>query len=446
MEKKEAWRKAPILLVFLSFLATAPVVDAQSILRGGISLEQGYDSNINREPEDEISEWTTTVSPSLGYIRQARRSSLSLRYVPSIVHSYETDDTRVDHYASGEYHLQLTRNLQLDFTDTFVRTENPYSTRFEGRIAARDQETVGEQGEIELSDRRGRRKYWTNSFLAQAGYTYGQERLLEIGYRNQVLENRDDFYSDFVRHSPFANLSHRFNHQWATRLEYIFTKGDFDEPDFVTEAEDLTRHQANGYLYYQVTRFTRLIGHLGYSQTDYDEGSGDYDIYTAATGVEHRYSPNLDMGLEVGISWVERENFSDEDAFFLRAGFEKRWQRTTWFLEGESGLEAREFSGVDDLGLSRYWSVDTGFTRTLMRNVEARTTFFYRDDDFLDREIRDEEQYFEAAAGLAWSFAQWYEIYCRYIFVDQSSDIEADDYKDHRFFVGISAEKDLYQW
>lgn len=432
-----------MLLVVPFLLLTAYAAYAQNTLSGGITLEQGYDSNIDRVSDNEESEWTSTVYPSLEYTRLSRRSNLWVRYRPGIVYSDYTDDVRVDHFASGEYTLQATRNLELSVSDRFVRTENPYHDPDRDR----DQELDRQVEDVDLSDRRGRRKYWTNSFFARGAYTYGEERILTLGYANHILENSDDdIYSDYMRHVPFVTLNHRINHQWETRLEHKYTRGEFDEPDRLTESEDLTSNQTDAYVFYRLTPFTRILGHIGYWRTDYDEEIYDYEVYTGATGVEHRYSPTMDLELEVGLSYVERDNFSNEDAFFLRGAMEKRWQRAAWYLEGESGMDARDFSGVDDLGLTRYWEVVTGATKTLMRNVEAGVEVSYRDDTYLDSEFRDDEQRYQASVGLTWAFAQWYEFYCRYRFVSQESDIETDDYDDHSIVAGISAGKDFFRW
>lgn len=423
------------LFVMYSIWLFAPPAYAQSILRGGISFEQGYDSNVYRDPDNEESEWTSTVSPIFDYSRVARRSRLSVRYTPGIVYSSMTHDTRVDHYAYGEYELQLSRNLNLNFSDRFVRAEDPYEDYDTG------------EDEISLSDRRGRRRFWSNSFSGQAGYTYGQQRVLEIGYDNHILENRDETYSDYVRHSPFAVLSHRFNHKWDARVEYRFVRGDFDEPPAALESDDLTSNMGDVYLYYSITPFTKVFGHFGYWQTDYDEGLDDYSAYIGATGLEHRYSPSLDLGLELGASLVERENFSNTDVFYLRASIDKRWARASWSFLAVSGLDVRSFSGTDDeLGLSRYWSIATGFACPLTRSIEASLDFLYREDTYLERDPEVDEQYVEASGELSWAFARWYEVFVRYIFVNQDADIEADNYKDHRFFAGISAEKDLFKW
>ncbi|MFW5908680.1 MAG: hypothetical protein ACOCR8_03475, partial [Desulfosalsimonas sp.] len=419
--------------IVLFLLFCAPAVNAESILRAGISVEEGYDSNIYREHENEVSEWTTTVSPILDYTRTARRSLFSLRYVPGFVYSCRTEDTRLDHLAAAEFGFELTRNLHVDFSDTFVKTEDPY-------------EDPGDiEGGIDLSDRRGRRRYWTNRFEASAAYTYGMQRVLEMGYRNHVLRDQEEDYFDYVRHSPFATVSHRINHQWDVRLEYNTVIGDFAEES--EESEDLISNTGDFYLYYRITPFTRIFGHLGYSRTDYEEGTDDYEVYTAASGVGHNYSPTLDLEFEAGASRVKRKNFSDTSALYMRAGIDKTWERTSWYIDGESGLDAHEFSGAEeDLGLSRYWSFATGFSRTLMRGVEGAVDFSYRHDDYFEREPAEDEQLFEASAGLSWAFARWYEVFCRYSFVDQNADTEEDKYVDHRFFAGISAERDFFRW
>lgn len=403
---------------------------AQSTIRGGISVEQGYDSNIDRVPENETSEWTTSVTPSMEYTRLERRSSFSARYAPGVVYNWRTNEERLDHFASGEYWRQLTRNLRVTLGDTFVRTEDPYE----------DEEAV-EDG-IEVSDQRGRRRYWTNDATVSAEYTYGRDSSAEAGYSYRVLDNSDDEeYSDYVRHRPFISILHNINNQWDAGLDAAYVKGDFDE-----NTDDFSEHSEDFYLYYRATRFTRLFSHLGFLARNYDITPEDYEVYTAAAGVEQRYSPSLDIGMEAGASRVNRENFEDSDALYLRASFEKTWQRSAWTAEAESGLDARDFTGEDDMGLSRYWRVGTGITRTLTRNITGSLDLSYRDDEYLEREPEVDEQRAEARAGLSWSFGRWYELSGRYIFVDNNADIEADNYTDHRFYISLSAEKDLLQW
>ncbi|MFP4194757.1 MAG: outer membrane beta-barrel protein [Desulfosalsimonas sp.] len=425
-------RILPLMVLFLLVYPCAAL--AESILRGGVSLEHGYDSNINREPDNEVYESTTTFSPSLDYTWQGRRSGFSLGYSPGFVYSYLTEDVRIDHQASAGYDIQVARRLNLNFTDSFVRTQDPYE--------------IGEgiDDDIGISDRRGRRTYWSNSFSASAGWTYGSERVLEIGYGNRILENDEEQYSDYIRHSPYASVSHRINHQWEAAINYSFVRGEFDEPDQSALSEDLTTNSGDVYLYYRISPQTRVFGHLGYSRSDYDEEPNDYEVYTASTGVESQYSPTLNISIDAGGSMVEREFFSDTSALYLNGRVEKSWQRTSWYLSAGSGLDAREYTGVDDLGLSRYWTAATGLDRTLMRELKGNVDLRYRDDAYLEREPSTDEQRFEASAGLSWTFARWYRLYGRYTFVDNNADIEADNYVDHRYTIGISAEKDLFRW
>ncbi len=427
--------RGKILLLLLLFMILPPASAlGQSTIKGGVSLEHGYDSNINREPENEVYESTTTLSPSLDYVRKGRRASFSLGYAPGFVYSYLTEDLRIDHMATAGYEHALTRKLRLDFSNRFVRTQDPYEIG----------EGVGVG--VEISDRRGRRTYWSNNFSAGGSYTYGEQRVVQMGYQNSVLENREGTYSDYVRHSPSASVSHRINHQWDTRLVYGFERGYFDEPRDTDISEDLTRNSGDFYLYYSITPFTRVFSHLGYSRTDYDEKPDDYEVYTASAGAEHQYSRSFSLSADVGVSMVERKYFPDEEALYLSARADKKWQRTSWYLGASGGLDAQEFTGVSDLGLSRYWSVSTGIDRDLMRSVNGSVNFSYREDTYLERDPAADERHFEASARISWSFARWYRIYGRYIFVTRDADIDSDNYDDHRVFVGISAEKDLFRW
>ncbi|MFW5936957.1 MAG: hypothetical protein ACOCS6_02775, partial [Desulfosalsimonas sp.] len=76
---------------FLAVLFLVPfAAEAQNVVRGGVSVEHAYDSNIDRVPQNEVSEWTTTVTPGIEYARSGRRSDFSLRYAPGVVYNWRT--------------------------------------------------------------------------------------------------------------------------------------------------------------------------------------------------------------------------------------------------------------------------------------------------------------------------------------------------------------------
>jgi len=443
------------LALAVPFLCPLSLTAAENTLNGGISLGQSYDSNVYRDPSNEESEWKSTLTPSLLYTRSEPTSKLSIKYAPGIVYNYRTNDKDMDQFATAGYDLLLSQKLRLHFSDTYVLTDSSYNETSSG-----SETTLGPGGPgspdrpdtIQLSDQRGQNRYWTNNFSTQASYEYDQESSFNLGYQYHILENENETESDFIKHSPHISIMHQFNHQWETQIAYHFIKGDFDDPASSTgtplptgNSEDLTTNAGDLYLYYNLTQFSNVFGHYGYSQTDYDGIQEDYDSHTVSAGATHQLSPSLTLGGEAGTSLLQKES-ADTTALYLRVSLNKAWERSSWMLSADSGLDDRQFSGVDNEGLTRYWMIRNTFNHTFTKDITGMASLSYRDDTYLERIPEEKEQFLQGDALVAYSFAQWYQLSLRYTYVNQMADFAVNEYEDHRILLQLSAAKDLLKW
>lgn len=444
---------------YLALLAlTAPLCSplaataAENMLSGGVTLGQGYDSNIHRSPANEVSEWKSTVTPSLTYTRTEQTSRLSLRYAPGIVYNHRTSDTYLDQFATAGYDLLLSERLQLRLANTYVRADEPYSDSTASRSSNQEPGRPSSSDTIEMSDLRGENRYWTNNFTTSASYEYARESSVSAGYQYHILDNDNETIADYVKHSPNVSITHRFDHQWKTLVSYRFIKGDFDDVASPAtgstpgdRSEDLTTNAADLYLYYDMTPHSNVFGHYGYSRTNYDGVQEDYDSHTLSAGTTHHLSPTLTLGGEAGTSLLQRDR-DDSSTLFLRLSLNKAWEKSGWALSADSGLDDRQFSGVDNQGLSRYWMIRNTFTHTFTKDITGMAGLSYRDDTYLERVTDEKEQQLQADALVAYSFAQWYQLSLRYTYVNQMADRLIDEYQDHRVLLQLSAAKDLLKW
>ena len=423
-------------IVLLLLLPLAAAASSQKTFRGEVSVEQGYQSNIDRVHSDPVAEHESRITPRMIYTRSTGASNLRLAYSPSLVHSYRTEEQRIDQRVSAAYNIQVAKRLGLNFNNTYRLADDPYT--YAGW------EVV--DGEIELSDRRGRRQYWTNSFSASMDYEYGQQRLVSLGYNNRILQYEQDIHTDFVQHSPFASISHRINHRWSLRSSYTFTQGDFDGDD------DRTSHSADFAVSYALSPHTDIFSRIGYAATDYEQelqAIRNFEVYTATVGLDRQLSPLRSIDVETGVSQIKREAFagieSDILAFFLRANLDNQLQRGSWRLYGESGTDQRYYTGIDE-GLSRYWLAGVQANRTLTRNITGSAGVSYREDDYIEREVSDREKYIRANARLRYSFARWYQLTLGYSYSELESSRPFNNYENHRVFIRLTAGKDLFSW
>jgi len=444
------------LPLFFPIVATA----AENTLNGGVSLGQAYDSNIYRDSSNEESEWKSILTPSLLYTRSEPTNTLSLKYAPGITYNYRNDDKYMDQFASAKYDLLLSQKLQIHFLDTYLLTDEPYSDPTNGTSGI-----SGRPDSIQISDQRGQNRYWTNNLTTSADYEYAQESIVSIGYQYYILDNKDDTIADFVKNSPHLSIRHHLNQQWDTKLAYRFIKGDFDDVDSLNgsnnnnnhynyhnnninnnnNSEDLTTNASDVYLYYNFTPFSSVFGHYGYSQTDYDGIQEDYDSHTLSAGANHRLSPTLSLGGEGGASLLQRDS-ADTNAFYMRLSLNQTWEKSSWILSADSGLDEQQFSGVNDLGLSRYWMIRNSFNHTFTKDITGMASLSFRDDTYLDRIPQEKEQELQGDALLAYSFSQWYQLSLRYTYVNHQADLAINEYDDHRILLQLSAAKDLLKW
>lgn len=437
------------LIFALPLLLPVSAGAAQNVLRGEIALGQDYDSNIRRESSAEQSEWKSTITPGLTFTHSEPTNTFTIKYAPSVVYSYRTDDTRIDQFVSGRYDISLSQKLLVHFQDTYVLSDDPYADPVSS--TSNNQRDNGDMG-IQISDRRGRNRYWTNNFTTGASYEYAQESFVKPGYQYYILNNKGAEFSDFTKHSPDISILHRLNHQWSTRLDYRFIKGDFDDSGTSTGnnasliQNDLITNTSDLYLYYKITPATKVFGHYGYSQTNFDGLQNDYNVHSLAAGADHKFSPTLNLSGEGGVSLLQRDNSSDTEAAHLRIALNKTWERSSLSLSADSGLDEQYFSGTNDQGLSRYWAVRSAFTYTFIKDVTGTASLSYRDDTYLDRLPEEKEQQLQGDVFLAYSFARWYQVAIRYSYINHSADLEMNQYDDHRILLQLSAAKDLLQW
>ena len=422
---------------------------AQHVLRGEVALGQAYESNIYRESSATQSEWKSTITPGLTFTRSEPTNTFKIRYAPTIVYSYLTDNSRIDQFISGRYDISLSQKLLVHFQDTYILSDDPYADPVSNMSMS--QGDNGDMG-IQMSDQRGKNRYWTNNFTTGASYEYAQESFVKPGYQYYILDNKDAALSDFVKHSPNISILHRLNHQWTTKFDYRFIKGDFDESRDLAgnstglDKNDLITNSLELYLNYYMTPLTKVFGHYGYSQTNFDGFQNDYTIHNIAMGTDHQFSPTLNLSGEGGISLLQKDNFADTNAVYLRILLNKTWERSSLSLSADSGLDERYFSGTDDQGLSRYWAVTSSFNYTFIKDVTGSASLSYRDDTYLDRVPEEKQQQLQGTAGLAYSFARWYQIALRYSYIHYDADLETNRYNDHRILLQLSAAKDLFKW
>ena len=415
-------------------------------LRGEVALEQMYESNPDRVSAGETYDSRSSISPRMIFTRSAQKSSLALRYAPSLVYSYQTKDERVNHRGSGEYEVYLARRLRLNLRDTYVQADDLY-------IYSEVREVS--DGELEMTDRRGRREYWINQFAGSMNLEYARESFLDVGYANDLLRNREDGFTDFTRHKPFSSISYRFNQRWGSKLDYAYTLIEYDDSFDDDDGDDERKiHEGGGMLDYKLSPLTRLFMRGIYQRTVYEDSIREYEVYTATVGIDRQLSPFRSVAFESGYSRIKREDFSDKDAFNLKMAVDTVMERGAYRLYAESGTDELYYRGIDKDELSLYWRVGARINHGLTENISGNAEIYYSEAEFLERDESERQVWYSARAGLSYRFARYYELSAGYSFtdVDAADRIDPtgreidDSYQNHHVFIRLTAGKDLLKW
>ena len=202
----------------------------------------------------------------------------------------------------------------------------------------------------------------------------------------------------------------------------------------------------------------------------------DTDLHNLTLSAQYQHTRRLSFGLGAGPSYEETETFDPNwgynGYFNLNYNIAKR---TNISAGVEKGFDQENFSANNnflerDQGLTGYWNYNLDFSHQLSKHLTVTLFGSYRDEkqenllhgfvntsgndsglDTADRETFREESIFkrdiyEAGGSLAYTFLQWYTASLRYTYRNQDSERINDSYDEHRVFLTLSFQKELFRW
>ncbi len=409
-------------------LTIPPAAAGTNVLSGGLTLRQGFDSNIERTAASETTEWTTALEPFLRLRYSAPTRTLELRYAPSLVYNHRLDDSHMEHRLSAAAGLAASRTIRLAVREAYTKTDD--TTLAQQELAADGQPT--------LTDNRQRRTYWHNALDLAVTWELERDTSLEVGYRHTILDNRAFADSDYQRHEPYLVLNYRWNPQWSGRLTVAHTVGDFDQGD------DLVRHETTAGLFYHLDPHRQLFAELSRTVTDYDGSRIDYSTTRGHLGYQAQISATTSLTAAVGWSATDRTAGTDDDSFSYRLSLDRALVQGSLTLTGEGGFTGQEFNGDND-GITRFWSLTGNINLELARRLTGDAGVAVRVDDYLERTPAEKETTYEGKAGLTWQAGRWHSLGLRYAYRKVDADQPFNDYTDHRLYLTVSFSKDLWK-
>lgn len=484
-----------LFLIPFSTLCLSHSVQARlTTITGGITT--GYDYDKTQYERDDIensllyqdySQEQLSIGPLFIFETTSSTDGLTISFNPSFVYNIDDSESDVDHNFSLSAYRDFTSQFRIELSDGYVYTDDPELLN----------------AETSSDYNRGRRRYWTNDFNINSTYTYAPESSFGAGYTYRILRNEDTGpggYEDYDRHIADLSLQHRINGEWNFSVFTNYTRGLFDPPepetvDIIGEgveeispgitdninlddlSNDLSEYRIGGTVNWIFSSRKTFLVSYDFSASNYDAIlRNDSNLHNLTLGAQYQHSRQLLFELGAGPSYEKTDTFDGN--WDYNGHFNLDYELAEYSSIGagvEKGYEQENFSANNNLlgrdrGLTDFWNFNVDFSHTLTTDLTATLFGSYRYEkqenilygfvntieadaglDATDRETFREESIFtrkiyRAGGSLSYTFLQWYTAALRYTYRNQDSEIINDSYDEHRVFLTLSFQKELFRW
>ena len=433
MEKKQS---CIVILLMLFFLVQPVFAGVQYHLATSLSTGLEYDDNIYLDPDHEVDDWNFMVEPEISWQAQAQHAGLEIVYRPGI-NTYFDDSSLnyVSHDLTGLVHYQPWEYLSLELEDHYLHSEDPLDDEDRDRGEG---EHGGEGGRA--GERQGRNVFYRNDSSVRATYTFGVDRLLEVGYRFGILQNEDPEEEDSKEHAVTSHLGFRFDPRNLIDLDYVFTRGLYEGPDDFYSHEITTRYTRT------FTPALDVYGEIGYTDYQYDNTSleEDWHEYDANLGIVYRFWEHYTLDLSYGRYDRNTDGDGDDaDGDNFHASLVRDFEHQSFTLSFDQGTDVDDFSG-DNNGYTEFWRVQAAFTYAFADRWTLTGSGLVGNDDYQDElESHDEDSY-EVNVSLAYVVFPWLSLSVEYTYDENDSSIDEDDYTDNRVAFRATGHWDIF--
>ena len=440
------------------------------------------------------------VEPRLTFTSIGITDQVTLTYAPRI--NFEENDytNHLDHDFGLWVEKNFSRDWSVSLRDTFFLgddslRESETRTAVVGSPEAADggEATIPAAGEEDLSEQATSRRFWRNELELSTDYTYREGSVVGIGFSYGQLRNVDDDiggYTEYDRYRGMLNVSYRFNQQWIAEADGLFTRGIFDDeaevavvrvnPDEedinidVAEvgSDDLSEYDVSTVLTYDWRVRDSLFTSYHFLAADYDHPLRDDVLgHEFSLGWSHDFNPHLHLTLSGGPSFAKIENRDWESDYNAYVELTKDFMHASFSVYGEQGYDLGNFDGRRS-GPTIFWRSGVDYNHQFSENLTGSVFGGYRNyqreqlpdvdavviiegEDGGTGEINQPaldnfeytEEYYDAGLSLSYSFLRWYSVTGGYRYLNFESELPANNnYDEHRFFITLTASKELFRW
>jgi hypothetical protein len=429
-------------LIFLTVLLLLPaqLFAAQATFTPRASVSGQYTDNLFLEPEQEESDFITTASVGFTASLIGKRGDINLSYDPAYAFYNDFDENDTWRHAAnlnGEWNF--TQYTRLDFSNDFLRTEDPLSKE---NIDILRGDVPPPQGDT--TRRIGRDPYYSNRANVRLTNQFGREDQVYIGYTNNLLINDNDLTEeDSQTNSGSGGLTYWFTNQWGSEVGGAYSNVSFDQDDNFIGDPSSDYDQWSGFVQLN-RRFSRsLNGFIRYDHTylDYDEEDEfDYNTFNPSIGIDYFIEEDIQFLASVGYLRREfqdaviqdiQEELDRGEGLTFTADLLKTLQRGNYRLYAAGGYE-QTVNASQNLGFTRYYIVGYSGNYQLYRRVGVDSFGLYRRNEYEDEIPQRDDDVYRFGIGMSYGPTQWMEIRLGYGFNKIDSNVNTNDYTENR--------------
>lgn len=408
--------------VLLCFFGSEALAECAYDFVPALSIIETYDDNIFLNPQNQISDFTTAVSPLASFNVQCVTTGINLSYQPAFVfYRRNSEYDTIRHNAGLTAFYQFGAYTRLDLQDSFYRTEEPLEPL----------ETI-------YATRRDRNPYFRNSGIVKLSHQFGAKDSFLVGYDDNHLENKDPLIEDVRIQTPFTGLTYWFDVKNGLELNVRYSISDYDRsPDFKQNNETLrfTHH---------LTENSSLSLDYTHTGIDYDPGRTDYEVHGGNISYSTKVWQHYGLGAGVGYYSHEPEEGNSTSGLTYNIDFGRgdiELGRAVLAFGLQNGYR-QEFADAENSGFVEFWSGNGSISYLLLENLTVRAGLSYRRDKFTEQADR-KDNVWTGSGGIFYNAGRWLVLSINGQHLERDSNVGTEDYDDNQVTLMISVRDKL---
>jgi hypothetical protein len=409
------------------------------------SVQGEYTDNVFLTKDNTDDDFITRISAGFTAELLGKTNGLSLSFDPGYV--FYQDFTEKNTWrlpANLRAWTDLSRATRLEFSNNFLRTEDPVAQD----LVTAEGRRVEETGDNTL--RRGRDPYYRNRARVNASHQFGREDRVYAGFLYGLLRNDDDRVEDNDEYRASAGLDYWFTQAFGSQLFGEYTRGEYSQSSDFTGVPSGDFDNLWGTVRFlgRMTRHFSLFFQYDQIKRNYTSGiDNDYVVYAPSAGFTYDFSEDMYLLLGLGIYKQVIENEKDHDDPFINGEISKTWDftRGSINLTGLSGLTQNDF-GAQNIGFQQFAAIRGTANYSFTRQITGDIGAFYRYDhtparsDEVDQDDEDSNRY-QARVGIGYGPTRWMTLRLGYEFNKYDTNAN-DDYTENRVLLTITLAPD----